>query len=122
MVCSVEQLVLGNEIISAAKHFLRGLEINRESIARDVIARVGPGGNYLADDHTFTHFRRELWRPGLFTRQHYTAWKDAGGKDAAQRIREKIRRLVETHRPEPLPDKVLSALEAIRTRGEKELA
>jgi trimethylamine--corrinoid protein Co-methyltransferase len=122
MVCSVEQLVLGNEIVSATKHFLRGLEVNAQSIARDVIARVGPGGNYLAEDHTFTHFRRELWRPALFTRQHYTAWKEAGGKDTARRIQEKIRRLVETHRPDPLPDKVLSAMEAIRTRGEKELA
>jgi trimethylamine--corrinoid protein Co-methyltransferase len=122
MVCSVEQLLLGNEVIAATKRFLRGLEINSQTVARDVIARVGPGGNFIEDEHTFTHFRNELWRPKLFTRLHYSAWVREGAKDTAQRIREEIRRLVETHQTQALPDKTLAALDAIKTKGEKELA
>jgi trimethylamine--corrinoid protein Co-methyltransferase len=122
MVCSVEQLLLGNEVIVATKRFLRGLEINSQTVARDVIARVGPGGNFIEDEHTFAHFRNELWRPRLFTRLHYSAWMREGAKDTAQRIREEIRRLVETHQPQALPDKTLTALDAIKTKGEKELA
>jgi trimethylamine--corrinoid protein Co-methyltransferase len=121
MVCAVEQLVLGNEIIGMAKHFLRGLTVDAESVAREVIARVGPAGNFIGDRHTFTHFRSELYRPRLFTRQHYTGWMKDGAKDAARVVQEEIRRLVETHRPQALPDKVLSALDRIKTEGEKEL-
>lgn len=122
MVCAVEQLVLGNEVIGIAKRFLRGMEVNADSVARDVIARVGPGGNFIEEEHTFLHFRRELYRPRLFTRQHYNAWVKEGSKDMALRVQEEIRRLLETHRPEELPARVFAALEAIKARGEKELA
>jgi trimethylamine--corrinoid protein Co-methyltransferase len=121
MVCGVEQLVLGNEIIGMTKRFLRPFAVDAESIARDVIAGVGPGGNFIEQKHTFDHFRRELYRPKLFTRQHYTAWVKDGGKDAARRVQEEIRRLIDSHKPAALPDKVLGAIERIKTEGEKEL-
>lgn len=121
MVCAVEQLVLGNEIIGMTKRFLRPFAVDAESIARDVIAGVGPGGNFIEQKHTFDHFRRELYRPKLFTRQHYTAWVKDGGKDAARRVQEEIRRLIDSHKPAALPDKVLGAIERIKTEGEKEL-
>jgi trimethylamine--corrinoid protein Co-methyltransferase len=121
MVCAVEQLVLGNEIIGCARRFLAGMPINAETLARDVISRVGPGGNFIEQEHTFRHFREELWRPRLFTRQHYNVWQDQGAKSTATRIQEEIRRLIETHRPAALADRTLSALEGIKARGEKEL-
>jgi len=122
MVCSVEQLILGNEIIGMTKRFLRGLEINAETIARDVISKVGPGGNYLQEKHTFHNFRKELWRPNIFTRQTYNAWHADGAKDANKRILEEIRLLVETHQSSPLPPETLAVLDKLKAKGEKELA
>jgi len=122
MVCAVEQLVLGNEIIGSTKRFLAGIAIDAETVARDVIGRVGPGGNFLEQEHTFRHFRRELWRPRLFTRQHYNVWQEQGSKNTATRVQEEIRRLIETHRPAALPERTLAALEGILAQGEKELA
>ncbi|MBW2093740.1 MAG: trimethylamine methyltransferase family protein [Deltaproteobacteria bacterium] len=122
MVCSVEQLVLGNEIIGMTKRFLRGLEINAETIARDVIAKVGPGGNYLQEKHTFQNFRKELWRPDIFTRQTYNAWHADGAKDAGKRISEEIRKLVDAHQASSLPSETLAALDRLKAKGEKELA
>ncbi|RLB14423.1 MAG: hypothetical protein DRG82_13810, partial [Deltaproteobacteria bacterium] len=122
MICSVEQLVLGNEIIGMTKRFLRGLEINAETLARDVISKVGPGGNFLQEKHTFQNFRKELWRPNIFTRQNYNAWHAEGAKDTADRISEEIRRLVETHQASSLPSETLAALDRLKAKGEKELA
>jgi trimethylamine---corrinoid protein Co-methyltransferase len=122
MVCAVEQLVLGNEIIGMTQRFLRGIELSPESLALAVISSVGPGGNFLQTEHTLEHFRRELWRPTIFTRQGYSQWKDSGSQDTATRVREKIRALIETHRPPPLEDKTLASLEEIKRSGEKELA
>lgn len=122
MICSVEQLILGDEIIGMTRRFLRGLEINAETLARDVICKVGPGGNYLQEMHTLHNFRKELWRPDIFTRQTYNAWQGKGAKAADKRIQEKIRELVETHQPTPLPQKVLAALDRLKAKGEKELA
>ena len=121
MVCAVEQLILGNEIIGMTQRFLRGIELTPETLAREVIASVGPGGNFLQTEHTLQHFRQELWRPQVFTRQAYTRWQENGAKDTATRVREEIVRITETHQPAPLGDKTLAQLAEIKKRGEKEL-
>ena len=122
MVCAVEQLIVGNEVIGMTKRFLRGFEMSPQALARDVIADVGPGGNFLDTRHTLEHFQQELWRPGIFTRQQYSRWQEAGAKDTASRVREKIQQILERHRPPVLDDKILADLEEIKVRGERELA
>jgi trimethylamine--corrinoid protein Co-methyltransferase len=104
-----------------AKHFIRGIEVNRETLAREVIEKVGPGGHFLDQDHTYNHFRNELWIPGLMTRSAYEDWKNQGAKDMATRIQEKLEDIVKNHEAPALPDKTLSALKSIRQKGEKEL-
>ncbi len=121
MVCAAEQLIIGNEIIGMTRRFLRGIELTPEKLARDEIAAVGPGGNFLQTEHTLHNFRSELWRPTVFTRQAYTRWQETGAKDTASRVREEIVRIMETHQPAPLGDKVLARIEEIKKRGEKEL-
>jgi trimethylamine--corrinoid protein Co-methyltransferase len=73
------------------------------------------------EKHTLEHFREELWRPTLLTRQPYGVWAKKGAKDMSQRISEKVREIIETHRPPALPEKTLAALEEIKIKGEKEL-
>jgi trimethylamine--corrinoid protein Co-methyltransferase len=121
MVCSAEMLVMGDEVIGMAKRFIRGVEVNAETLARGVIEKVGPGGHFLQEDHTLRHFRRELWMPSLLTRQHYAIWQEDGAKDMAQRVHERVGELVEGHEVQPLPDRTVAALEKLRRQGEKEL-
>ncbi|MFN2245102.1 MAG: trimethylamine methyltransferase family protein [Anaerolineae bacterium] len=121
MVCSAEMLVMGNEVIGMAKHFIQGIRVDRETLARDVIGKVGPGGHYLQERHTVRHMRDELWTPKLLTRQHRDVWRSEGAKDMEQRTRERVHQLVDTHQAPPLPDKTLAALEGLRRKGEAEL-
>jgi trimethylamine--corrinoid protein Co-methyltransferase len=122
MVSSPAQLLLGNEAIGMTKRFLQGIEVNADTLARHVIEKVGPGGHFLQQRHTLDHFRKELWRSELLTRQPYEIWKKGGGKDMAQRIQEKLVHILDTHAVPSLPDKVLAAIEKIKTDGEAELA
>ena len=121
MACSTAQLVLGNESIGMTKRFIRGIEVNRESLALEVIEKVGPGGHYLDQDHTYDHFKSELWMPSLFTRSAYEDWQNQGAKDMAARIQEKLEDIVKNHQAAPLPDKTLATLREIKQKGEKEL-
>jgi len=121
MVCSADMLVLGDEVIGMAKRFIRGVTVNAETLARDVMEAVGPGGHFLQEDHTYRHFRKELWMPDLLTRDPYDNWVAAGSKDMAQRVHEKTLALVEGHQAPPLPAKTLAALAQLKQRGEKEL-
>lgn len=121
MVCSTAQLVLGDENIGMAKHFIRGIEVNRESLAREVIEKVGPGGHFLDQKHTYNHFKNALWVPRLMTRSAYSDWQEQGAKDMATRIQEKLEDILENHETPALPAKTLSAVKSIRKKGEKEL-
>ncbi len=121
MACSAEMLVLGDEVIGMAKRFIRGMDVNAETLARGLVEKVGPGGHFLQEKHTVRHFRDELWVPGLLAREHRDIWRLAGGKDMAQRVQEKVHDLVESHRPKPLPDRVVGALAGLRERGAAEL-
>ena len=49
-----EQYVIDNDIIGMALRILRGIEVDRDRLAVEVIEQVGPGGNYLIQDHTIT--------------------------------------------------------------------
>jgi trimethylamine--corrinoid protein Co-methyltransferase len=122
MVCSPAQLVLGNEAIGWTKRFIRGVRVSPQTVARDIIAAVGPGGHFLQENHTVQYFRDELWRSKLLTRKSYSAWERDGAKDMAQRIQEKLMDILENHQVQSLPDKTLQALSVIREKGEKELA
>lgn len=121
MVCSTEMLVLGDEAIGMAKRFIRGIEVNSDTIAREVIENVGPGGNFLGEKHTRQHHRNELWRPNLMTRQGYIKWKKNGSKDINQRIRERIQDIVENHKVPPLSEDIIRNIKSIKQEGEREL-
>ena len=121
MACSTAQLVLGNESIGMAKRFIRGIEVSRETLALEVIEKVGPGGHYLDQDHTYNHFKSESWMPDLMVRSAYDEWHNQGAKDMATRIQEKLEDIVKNHKAPPLPDKILASLAEIKNKGEKEL-
>jgi len=121
MVSSPAQLLLGNEAIGMTRRFLQGIVVNADTLARHVIAAVGPGGHFLQQRHTLDHFRGELWQSELLTRQPYERWEKAGGKDMAQRIQDKLIDIIDTHKVPDLPGSVLTAIEKIKIDGEKEL-
>ncbi|NIM45683.1 MAG: trimethylamine methyltransferase, partial [Nitrososphaeria archaeon] len=56
-------LIIDNEILEGILRLVRGFEVNDDSLALDVIRRVGPGGHYLAERHTLNHFLEEHWVP-----------------------------------------------------------
>jgi trimethylamine--corrinoid protein Co-methyltransferase len=121
MVCSAEMLVMGDEVIGMTKRFIRGVDVTPETLAREIIQKVGPGGHFLQEDHTYRHFRQELWIPTLMTRQPYDIWCQNGSKDMSVRVQEKVKKILETHKVPALPDKTIAALERLKRKGEKEL-
>ena len=121
MACSVEQLVMGNEIIGMTKRFVRGITVNRETLAREVIESVGPGGHFLQQKHTMDHFKNELWHAKLLDQKPIASWESSGKKTMEDRVREKVVDIMEKHTPEPLDDKVVAELDRLRREADKEI-
>ena len=112
---SYEQLVLTNEIIGMVKRYLSGIKINKNTLALDVIEKVGPGGNFLSEDHTFKNFKEEMFMPKLIDRSVYTNWKNSGSKSLETRVSEKVKEILQGHKPVPIPaDKLLKIEEYMK--------
>ncbi len=109
---SPELIVFCAEIIAMLEAFAAGLSLDPESLALEVIHSVGPGGAFVAHEHTLAHFR-EVWQPTLFNRRRLEDWMRRGATTLDARLRDKTVALMESHVPRPLPDPVRREVEAI---------
>jgi trimethylamine--corrinoid protein Co-methyltransferase len=121
MAASFEELVIDDEICRAVLKAVQGIEVNDETLAVDVINKVGPGGHFLAEKHTLNHFKESLFFSELTSRHSYDAWKKAGGKNMVKRAREKAEEILREHRPTPLDKDAQKEISEIINRAEKEL-
>jgi len=117
---SLYQLVMCDEIIGLVKRFMRGIPVNEDTLALDVVDNVGPGGHFLGELHTMQSFKSETWFPTLMNRMRYDAWKNvAGGASMGDSVAEKMRDILENHEVPPLPDEVLKKIDDIVNKAEE---
>ena len=117
MTASYNQLVTMNEVAALVKRFMRGVEINSETIALDVIDQVGPTGHYLEHEHTYKHFR-DNWAPRLFDRSSREEWEVDGALTMGDRANTVVREVFEKYEPEALDQEVAEALDAVIKKAE----
>jgi trimethylamine--corrinoid protein Co-methyltransferase len=102
---SLEQVVIDGEIISILRRVRRGIEVNENSIAYDVIKRVGIKGEFLTDPHTLDNFRKELWDTGrtLFQRDKFDKWEASGSPAVTKLAHNRVEKILSAD-PRPLPE------------------
>jgi len=118
---SIEMAVICNEIIGMVSRIVKGIEVNDETLAVDVIRAVGPEGHFMSQKHTLKHLETELFFPKLFDRTSEVTWAKAGKKDLRDVAKEKAKKILKEHFPEPLPKDVERQLAQIVKDAEKEL-
>lgn len=82
MTNSYEKFILDQEMISRVLTIMQGLEGAKGDLAAEVIAEVGPSGNYLYHSSTLDNCRG-AWRPQASSWDSYQKWEDNGSLDAA---------------------------------------
>lgn len=102
-----EQYIIDNDINGMALRVLRGITVSPESLAEEVIASVGPGGNFLTQQHTLAHIRtHEYFVPATADRRGRAAWETAGSIDARDRARAIAREILQRPRGDFIPSDV----------------
>jgi trimethylamine--corrinoid protein Co-methyltransferase len=109
LMTSPEMIVFCAEMISQVRQFAAGLSLDAEQLALDVIDAVGPGGSFVAEEHTLRHFR-ETWQPGLLRRYRMADWLRQGGKGLDTRLRERTLAKLESYNPHPVSNHVMSVI------------
>jgi trimethylamine--corrinoid protein Co-methyltransferase len=115
---SLAKIVLDAELIAYTRRFLTPIRIDEESLAVQVMADVGPGGTFIAHDHTLAHYRSEFRGSGLFASTNYDQWAASGRRDAVQAAHERALQLIEAYERPPMDPALEAELDAYVRRHE----
>ena len=114
MGCSLESMVLDNDLIGAVQRSLRGIEVNDETLSYEVIERTVLGPNhYLGAEQTLSLMQTEYLYPKLGDRSSLADWEYRGAPDLMALAGARVREIMGGHYPAHL-DAARDA--ALRTR------
>jgi trimethylamine--corrinoid protein Co-methyltransferase len=116
---SLESLVIDHEICSIVSRALKGIKVNEDTSALDLINKVGPGGHFLKERHTIDYLETEHYAPKLADRRKREDWEKDGSKNLADVAEEEVQRLLLEYKPLPLQEKVEEELLQIIKEVEK---
>jgi trimethylamine--corrinoid protein Co-methyltransferase len=118
-ILSYEMLLMDAEIWSLMENMFKGIVVNEDTLALDVIRSVGPGGNFLGQRHTRKHMRKR-WLPDLMDRRPYNIWEER--KDGARQwALQNAQTILRQHQPDPLDEALQFELMKIIHTEEKSI-
>jgi len=115
---SLDQLILDAEACEHARAYLSKFELNDDTLAMDIIHKVGPGGHFLGEKHTVEHFKQEIWSRELSN----TFILDPAAKGSfVERAKAKVKEILAAHTPPPVKESVHKEMEQILGDAEKDI-
>jgi trimethylamine--corrinoid protein Co-methyltransferase len=118
LIANLEELVISNEIVGAVRRVIEGFEVSEDTLGYDAITRVGIGGNYLQDEHTFKYLRSKRFNPLFVKPQTKVSWRERGSKTMVEMARERAREILKEHQPAPLDEKITARLQEVIKEAE----
>jgi trimethylamine--corrinoid protein Co-methyltransferase len=113
---SYEQLVIDDEILGYIYRLAKGIEVNPQTIATDLIKRVGPTASFLKEAHTLRNLKLEHWMPSVSCRSTHARWSQRGRKDVVTVAKEKAEKILREHQPDRLDQETLQRLNRITAK------
>lgn len=119
---SIIKLILDEEAISYIKRIKEGFKIDKETLAYEIIKKVGIGGNFLLEDHTRKYMKSEFWTPKIFNRDSYTIWERKGNKTLIDKTVEYRDYILKNHEVKYVDKDIEKEIDKIVNSARKELA
>jgi trimethylamine--corrinoid protein Co-methyltransferase len=115
---SPEQLLIDVEVIRRCKRLCQGISSGAEKWMEEVIATLGPGGNYLTHNSTRKAVRSgEVYFSKVGLHGSYEQWVNSGSPDLLCEIRQSIKELLSTKQPLALAETVERELVLLERRA-----
>ena len=108
-----EQYLIDNEIIGMIHRLLAGIRVDEGTLGLDTIERVGPGGNYVTEDHTLDYMMEEFFYPELAERSIFDIWEKKGRPNMLTRANQRVNRILEESQQGLLDCSVVNAARAM---------
>jgi len=118
---SPEQAMIDLEMGKHIQKFFRGFKVSEETVAVEVIRKVGIGGNFLTEEHTLKNFRTNTWFPQLYDRIQSSTLAADRDQDILKKAHRKVKHIIESGEPFCLDKSKAEEIDRIVQEGEKVL-
>ena len=99
--CAFESYIIDNDMIGSVLRGVRGVEVNHETLARNVIDHVvNHEGHYLGEPQTLERMETDYYYPKVADRESPADWQDKGGLDIRERARLMAKDILHSHYPD----------------------
>ena len=119
MTFSYEQLIIDNEIAGMVNRVLKGVRVTDESLAVDIINKVGPAGAFLGQKHTVKYMKTDQSRAKIFDRKMRSTWEANGSVSINDKVNKIAQEIINEHQPMPIEKDVLDQFKVIIASAEK---
>ncbi len=106
---SYEKMMMDFEVNRIVERYHRGVEITPETVQEDMIHRIGHGGNYMTERHTFKYCRKETFIPKIGTRGKV----DNPMAQFDTNIKNQLQAMFDQYEQPCLPEDVIKELDAL---------
>jgi trimethylamine--corrinoid protein Co-methyltransferase len=112
---SMQMMAICNEILGFLRATTKGVVVDDETLALDVIEELGPTGTYLGHEHTVRHFKEPFYSK-LIDKNPYSVWQKRGSLTMEARASKMVDDILAKHKTVPLSEDVQKAIHAIVER------
>ena len=121
-VASYEQLVIDNEIMRVLRKMVRGIKLDKDTLAVDVIAAAAEDQSYLLQEHTLKYLRNdEVFIPDLGFDDTWDAWENQDRRDIRQKAGHKVDQLLDSTPEDLQPSETNDIYDSIMAAVQAEL-
>ena len=120
MILSFEQLLIDVEVFKMSKRAHQGISTGEGKWLDEVIARVGPGGNFLSERSTVAGIRQGEWHMSQLGFHEPIRLREADNRSSLlDEAKYKVEEILKSHRPIPLDEDVERELDRIQIRAQE---
>lgn len=103
MAMSYEKFILDDEILDMINNYQKGLEVSKQTVAKEAIQSVGHSGHYLKEPSTIRHMK-DFRVPALSNRKGFDS--EEGLKPTVERAHERCESILDDFEAPPLDPEI----------------
>jgi trimethylamine--corrinoid protein Co-methyltransferase len=120
MILSFEQLLIDVEVFKMSKRAHLGISTGEGKWLDEVVARVGPAGNFLSERSTVAGIRQGEWYMSQLGFHEPIRLREAEKRSSLlDEAKDKVEEILKSHRPIPLDEDVERELDRIQKRAQE---
>lgn len=121
LTASPEKLIIDAEVLQMVAASLEPFAVNSDTLAREAIREVGPGGHFFGSDHTLSRYQDAFYTPLLSNWSNHESWLEAGSVNTEQRANQICKQLLREYQQPELDPAIDEALRDYVARRRLEL-